>query len=70
MCDFFQFHIEIEGKCGWNIGAGRGQRVCWPPSQIIGGGGGGLPPSSYAYVVVCICTSSNPFAPIITVNKS
>ena len=26
--DFFLFHIEIEGKCGW----------------IIGGGGGGLPP--------------------------
>ena len=38
--DFFLFHIEIEGKCGWIIGEGggvRGQRVCWPPSQIIGG---------------------------------
>ena len=43
---FFLFHIEIEGKCGWIIGGGggagggaggRGQRVCWPPSQIIGG---------------------------------
>ena len=36
-----------------------GQRVCWPPSQIIGGGGGGLPPppwppSSYAYAVLAL----------------
>ena len=45
--DFFLFHIEIEGKCGWIIGGGgggRGQRVCWPPSQIIGGGGAFPPP--------------------------
>ena len=29
---------------------GEGQRVRWPPSQIIGrGGGGGWPPSSYGY---------------------
>ena len=42
---FFLFHIEIEGKGGWNIGGGGGgQRVCWPPSQIIGGGGGGAGP--------------------------
>ena len=34
-CDFFLFHIEIEGKGGRIIG-GR-QRVCWLPSQIIGG---------------------------------
>ena len=34
------------------LGGGGGQRVCWPPSQIIGGGGGAgppWPPSSYAY---------------------
>ena len=38
ICDFFPFHIEIEGKGGWIIGGG--QWVCWPPpSQIIGGGG-------------------------------
>ena len=40
ICDFFLFHIEIEGKDGWIIwgGGGGGQRVCWPrPSQIIGG---------------------------------
>ena len=50
ICDFFLFHIGIEGKCGWIIGWGH--RVCCPPpSQIIWGtcptpG----PPSSYAYV--------------------
>ena len=39
ICDFFLFHIEIEGKCGWII---KGGGVCCPPpSQIIGGG---LPP--------------------------
>ena len=53
ICDFFLFHIEIEGKGGWIIwgGGGKlkekvgglfgggGQRVCWPPhSQIIGWG--------------------------------
>ena len=26
ICDFFLFHIEIEGKGGWTIGGG--QRVC------------------------------------------
>ena len=31
ICDFFLFHIEIEGKGGWIIGGGGGQRVCWPP---------------------------------------
>ena len=31
---FFLFHIEIEGKCGWILLGG--QRVCWPPSQIMG----------------------------------
>ena len=48
---FFLFHIEIEGKCGWIIGGwggggvgGGGQRVCWPPSQIIGGPSLPLPP--------------------------
>ena len=29
ICDFFLFHIEIEGKCGWinREGGGGGQRV-------------------------------------------
>ena len=43
---FFLFHIEIKGKCGWIIG---GQRVCRPPSQIIGGPAPSGPPSSYVY---------------------
>ena len=47
ICEFFLFHIGIEGKYGWII-RGDGQRVCWPPSQIIGGPGP-LPPLSYAY---------------------
>ena len=59
ICDFFQFHIEIEGKCGWIIGGGGGAKgMLSPPSQIIGGG---LPPppplpppSSYAYLSVYV----------------
>ena len=54
-CDFFLFHIEIEGKGGWIIGGGGGQRVCWPPLKLMEG----LPPtpllpppSSYAYASV------------------
>ena len=48
---YFLFHIELEGKCGWIIGGDGGQRVCWPPSQIIGGGALALLPplSSYAF---------------------
>ena len=40
ICDFFLFHIEIEGKCGWIIGGPKGML---PSSQIIGGGGGAGP---------------------------
>ena len=36
ICDFFLFHIEIEGKCGWIIG-GEGAKDMLAPSQIIGG---------------------------------
>ena len=57
ICDFFLFHIEIEGKCRWIIGVGGGgQRVCWlPPSQIIAPHPPPHPhphphPSSYTYV--------------------
>ena len=31
------------GLLGEGGGAGGGQRVCWPPSQIIGGPGPPLP---------------------------
>ena len=61
ICDFFLFHIEIEGKGGWIIGGGGGQRVCWPPSQIIGGPATPpppTPPSSYAYVLFVNVTAS------------
>ena len=37
ICDFFPFHIEIEGKGGWIIRGAKG--YVGPPSQIIGGGG-------------------------------
>ena len=36
MIDFFLFHIEIEGKCGWIIGGGEDM---FAPSQIIRGAG-------------------------------
>ena len=54
ICDFFLFHIEIEGKGGWIIGGGGGggaKGMLAPPlSNYWGGGAGPLaPPSSYAY---------------------
>ena len=57
ICDFFLFHIEIEGKCGWIIGGGGGGR----------GGGVGQksipprPPSSYAYAVISLTAPGQPF---------
>ena len=44
---FSCFTQKLKKKVGGLLGGGGGQRVCWPPSQIIGGPG---PPSSYAYV--------------------
>ena len=51
ICDFFLFHIEIEGKGGWIIiiffffgggGGGRGGKgYVDPPLKLLGGG---LPP--------------------------
>ena len=53
ICDFFLFHIEIEGKGGWIIGGPKGMLA---PLSNYGGGGGGAgpswPPSSYAYVTI------------------
>ena len=45
ICDFFPFHIEIEGKDGWLIGGeGGGKGYIGPPLKF-------RPlPSSYAYV--------------------
>ena len=40
-CDFFLFHVEIEGKCGWIIGGAKGYVApllnywgegAWPPT--------------------------------------
>ena len=47
VCDFFLFHIEIEGKCGWISGGGG--MVCWPSLSNYWGGGLPRPLSSYAY---------------------
>ena len=42
ICDFFLFHIEIEGKGGWIIwgggGGGGAKGMLGHPSQIIGWG--------------------------------
>ena len=42
--DIENSRIELRGivlpvQVGGLLGGGGGQRVCWPPSQIIGGGG-------------------------------
>ena len=56
ICDFFLFHIEIEGKGGWIIwgGGGGGKGYVGPPLSNYWGGLASLPPpppppSSYAY---------------------
>ena len=46
ICDFFLFHIEIEGKCGWTIrGGGGGKGYVGPPLSNYWGAG--LPPPPY-----------------------
>ena len=43
-CDFFLFHIEIEGKCGWVIGGGgRKGYVAPPPLKLLRVGACPLP---------------------------
>ena len=42
ICDFFLFHIEIEGKGGWIMGGGAKSML--PPSQNIGGAWPPAPP--------------------------
>ena len=41
ICDFFLFHTEIEGKCGWIICGAKG--YVGPPLKLLGGGGAGPP---------------------------
>ena len=58
ICDFFPFHIEIEGKSGLIIGGGGAKGMLAPPPKLLGG----LPPpppplvapppSSYAYALM------------------
>ena len=58
ICDFFPFHIEIEGKGEWIIGGPKGMLAPLPNYW------GGLsptprPPSSYAYVINTIHRKSS-----------
>ena len=46
MCDFFLFHIEIEGKDGWIIGRGGGAKGMLATLSSYWGGG-----ASYAYEI-------------------
>ena len=41
------------------LGGGGGQRVCWPPSQIIGGGEGGAGPHPHPlFLRLCVYSNS------------
>ena len=53
ICDFFLFHIEIEGKGGWIIGGrgGGGEGYVGSLSYYWGAAPPVPPPSSYAYAV-------------------
>ena len=58
--NFFLFHIQIVGKCGWIMGGGGAKGYIGLPSQIIGGAACPpppplAPPSSYAYVIIKDC---------------
>ena len=56
ICDFFLFHIEIEGKGGWNIGGGGGggaKGMLAPPLKLLGGG----PPPIFLRLCSSICCS-------------
>ena len=52
VCDFFLFHIEIEGKGGWIIwGGGGGKGYVGPPLKLLGGGPGPPLPTPMGYRV-------------------
>ena len=50
ICDFFLFHIEIEGKGGWIIWGG-GKGYVGPPLKLLGGGPGPPLPTPMGYRV-------------------
>ena len=60
ICEFFLFHIKIEGKGGWIIGGRSGQRVCCPPPpppnthSNYWGGLAHLPPPTPTFFL-CLC---------------
>ena len=47
ICDFFLFHIEINGKGGWIIWGPKGMLIPSFSNYFAGGGAG--TPSAYAY---------------------
>ena len=51
ICDFFLFHIEIEGKCGWIIGGREvgGPKGMLDPLSNYWRGATPPPPLSYPY---------------------
>ena len=55
ICDFFLFHIEIEGKGGWIIGVGgggaKGMLPPPPPLKLLGKGPGLPLPTPMGYRV-------------------
>ena len=58
ICDFFLFHIEIEGKGGWIIwGAGGGKGYVAPPLSNYWGGGGLAPTSPPPPLFLRLCFS-------------
>ena len=50
ICDFFLFHIESEGKCGWTIGD---RRVCCCPPSPLKLWGGEAGPSGPHFLRLC-----------------
>ena len=63
ICDFFLFHIEIEGKGGWNIwgggggGGGGGQMICCPlPLPKLFGGASPPPPPLWPPLFLRLCS--------------
>ena len=59
ICDFFLFHIEIEGKCGWIIGGPKGMLA--PPLKLLGGAWPPLAPPLPTPMILSLHLVSIPF---------